>query len=80
MSSWVKPDLNLEFVRAVTSIQKRAEKQLDWDKLLDTYVSTDLAQRGKTTDSQLVLGRRGTGKTHMFRVLQEELGSAGEVA
>ncbi len=80
MLSWTKPDLNVGFVRAVTSIQKRAEKQLEWSKLLDTYVSTDLAQRARTTDSQLVLGRRGTGKTHMFRVLQEELGYAGKVA
>ncbi len=70
MTEWIKPELNDEFMRAVTAIQKRAEKQLNWDKLLDTYASTDLAYRARTTDSQLVLGRRGTGKTHMFRVLQ----------
>lgn len=54
-------------------------KQLDWGKLLDTYAHTDLAYRASTRDSQLVLGRRGTGKTHMFRVLQEQMGIKGEV-
>ncbi len=80
MVEWKKPELNDEFMRAVTAIQKRAEKQLNWDKLLDTYASTDLAFRARTHDSQLVLGRRGTGKTHMFLVLQEKLRSSGEVA
>lgn len=80
MTEWKKPELNDEFMRAVTVIQKRAENQRDWYKLLDTYVQTDLAYRAGTRDSQLVLGRRGTGKTHMFLVLQEKLGSQGEVA
>ena len=79
MVEWKKPELNDEFAKAVVAIQKRAEKQIGWDKLLDTYVHTDLAFRANTSDSQLVLGRRGTGKTHMFRVLQEKLGGKGEV-
>jgi len=79
MTEWKKPELNNEFAKAVTAIHKRAEKQLDWDKLLDTYAHTDLDYRASTRDSQLVLGRRGTGKTHVFRVLQETLGVKGEV-
>jgi len=79
MKEWMKPELNDEFAKAVNTIQKRAEKQLDWEKLLETYAQTDLAYRAMTRDSQLVLGRRGTGKTHMFRVLQERLGSKGGV-
>ena len=79
MVEWKKPELNHEFAKAVTTIHKRAEKQLDWDKLLDTYAHTDLDYRASTRDSQLVLGRRGTGKTHVFRVLQETLGVKGEV-
>ncbi|MGD0352118.1 MAG: hypothetical protein ABSB38_01255 [Dehalococcoidia bacterium] len=81
MSEWTKPALDdIEFVKAVSAIQKRAEKQTDSDRLIDIYVTTDLANRARTTNSQLVLGRRGTGKTHMFRVLQEMLGMEGEVA
>ena len=79
MSEWTKPILNHEFAKAVVAIQKRAEKQLDWGKILDTYVHTDLAYRAGTNDSQLVFGRRGTGKTHMFLALQDDMGSKGEV-
>ncbi len=56
--------------QAIVKIQRRAEKQLDWEKLVDTFVMTEVATRAKTTDSQLVLGRRGTGKTHLFRVFE----------
>jgi len=79
MTEWVKPELNDEFAKAVAAIRKRAEIQTDWGKLLETYAHTDLARRAMTRDSQLGLGRRGTGKTHMFRVLQEKLASKGEV-
>ncbi len=79
MVEWKNPELNDEFTKAVAAIQRRAERQLAPDKLLDTYVHTDLAVRANTHDSQLVLGRRGTGKTHMFRVLQETLNTKGEV-
>lgn len=79
MREWTKPSLDDAFARVVTTIQKRAEDQINWDKLIDTYAHTDLALRAGARDSQLILGRRGTGKTHMFRVLAEELGSKGEV-
>lgn len=80
MSQWVRPVLDQAFAQAVLAIQKRAEKQLDWEKLAQTYVMTDLMHRARTTDSQLVLGRRGTGKTHLFRFLADQLGSVGQVA
>jgi hypothetical protein len=80
MTGWVKPDLDSDkFGKAVNAIYQRAEKQLNVEKLIETYVHTDLASRAMAPDSQLVLGRRGTGKTHMFRVLQEKLGGRGEV-
>ena len=78
MAEWKKPELNDEFAQAVAAIRRRAKKQTDWDKLLDTYVLTDLAYRASTHDSQLVLGRRGTGKTHMFLALQEQKRRKGE--
>ncbi len=79
MADWTKPIINEEFSKAVSAIQKRAEMQTDWDKIIDTYVHTDLALRANSYNSQLVLGRRGTGKTHMFRYLQEKLEEKGEV-
>jgi len=56
------------FKVAVTSLQKRAERQLDYDRLVDVFVETDLFTRSRSTDTQLILGRRGTGKTHMIKV------------
>lgn len=72
----------LDFSRlsqAIVNIQKRAEKQTDWYKLVDTFVMTEIATRARTTDSQLVLGRRGTGKTHLFRVFERNESLRGKV-
>src|SRR5437867_12866836 len=55
------------FKLAVTAIQKRAERQIDDLKLLEVFVATDMFTRSKTSDTQLILGRRGTGKTHMIK-------------
>ncbi|MCA9306358.1 MAG: ATP-binding protein [Phycisphaerales bacterium] len=60
------------FRKAVASIQRRAEKQTDWNKLIDLFVETDLFDRCSSTNTQLVLGRRGTGKTHLLRAFQKE--------
>jgi hypothetical protein len=57
-----------KFKEAVTAIQKRAERQIDHAKLIDIFVQTDLFIRTCSTDNQLILGRRGTGKTHMSSV------------
>lgn len=80
MSVWTKPEMNdAAFVQAVSNIRRRAEGQLEWDKLVDIFVTTDLANRARTTDSQLVLGRRGTGKTHLFRVFEHQASQVGQV-
>jgi hypothetical protein len=57
-----------KFKQAVTAIQKRAERQLDYSKIIDIFVHTDLFTRSMSTDTQLILGRRGTGKTHIIKV------------
>jgi hypothetical protein len=65
------------FAEAVVRINKRAERQLDPAKLVEIFVETDLPLRCESTDHQLVLGRRGTGKTHLlkyFQVKHQELG------
>lgn len=68
------------FAEAVARINKRAERQLDPAKLVEIFVHTDLPLRCETTDHQLVLGRRGTGKTHLLRFFQYEKQVRGEVA
>jgi hypothetical protein len=68
-----------EFARAVSQIQRRAERQVDPQKLEDIFVETDMAVRARTSDSQLVVGRRGTGKTHLMRAFERSARLRGEV-
>lgn len=71
---------SLLFRQAVAGIRRRAEKQTDWEKLEAVFVKSDLFDRVRSPDSQLVLGRRGTGKTHLIRVFQKEAIGHGELA
>lgn len=68
------------FRQAVAGIQRRAEKQTDWTKLDQVFVRSDLFDRIQSPDSQLMLGRRGTGKTHLVRVFQQYAIEHGEPA
>lgn len=65
------------FKDALTNIKKRAERQLIDEKLEEVFVPTDLFTRLKTHDNQLILGRRGTGKTHMIKVFKHNQELAG---
>ncbi len=67
---------NLAFLK----IAKRAERQDD-EVLKKTFVdfgSVSIAL--SSIDHQVVFGRRGTGKTHLFSVLRQLKSSAGELA
>ena len=68
------------FRRAVVSIQRRAEKELDWKRVADVFVRSDLLDRVQARATQLILGRRGTGKTHLIRVFHEEAVCQGDMA
>lgn len=68
------------FRQAVSGIQRRAEKQTDWARLADVFVKTDLLDRVGTPNSQLILGRRGTGKTHLIRMFQQQVLQCGQLA
>ncbi len=77
----VNPDISsLAFRLAVMSVQKRAEKISDWKRLRDLFVPTDVWERVNATDSQLILGRRGTGKTHLLRAFQDDCVTHGQYA
>jgi hypothetical protein len=69
-----------EFIQAITKLRKRAERELDDDKLEGVLVESDLSHRTETSDTQLILGRRGTGKTHLMRVFAYRRQQRGEVA
>jgi len=68
------------FRLAVRELHFRAEKQTDWQKLAEVFVTSDLFDRVQSPNSQLVLGRRGTGKTHLLRAFQKEAIEHGELA
>lgn len=57
---------------AVGSILERSERQEDLDQLLATFVDPGIAMRLANNNNQIVYGRRGTGKTHVLKVLQRE--------
>lgn len=67
---------NLAFLR----IAKRAERQED-DVLQRTFVDFGAVFTAvSSVDHQLIFGRRGTGKTHLFSVLRQERVRVGELA
>lgn len=68
-----------DFGIAVSSIQKRAEKITEWSRIAELFVPSDVRLRVEATDTQLVLGRRGTGKTHLLKAFQEELRRQGKL-
>jgi energy-coupling factor transporter ATP-binding protein EcfA2 len=69
-----------EFLRAITQLQRRADRELDADRLMQVLVESDLSIRAENSDTQLVLGRRGTGKTHLMKAFAQRQRESGEVA
>lgn len=65
------------FAAAVASMQQRSEKQ-DEGKLVSTYVDTGILAQVDNANNQIVYGRRGTGKTHAFRVLAAQQQQRGD--
>lgn len=74
------PDIRSEsFKHAVVSVHKRAEKVTDQQRLAEIFVPIDARTRVETSDTQLILGRRGTGKTHLIRAFQDDSERHGQV-
>lgn len=59
--------------KAISSISQRAERILDDNKVVRTYVEVGILPQISNFNNQIIYGRRGTGKTHMFRFLENEL-------
>lgn len=60
---------------AVSKIPQRSEREPDVNKLLETYVDTGILEQLNNRNNQIFYGRRGTGKTHVLRVLESNLRS-----
>lgn len=59
--------------KAISSISQRAERILDDNKVVKTFVEVGILPQISNTNNQIIYGRRGTGKTHLFRFLENEL-------
>lgn len=60
-------------MKAVASIKQRSEKQPDIAKLVESFVDVGVLTQLNHSNSQIIFGRRGTGKTHVLSVLGQEL-------
>lgn len=65
--------------RALNQIPKRAEKR-EGPQLHETFVDSGIADVVDTLDSQVLNGRRGTGKTHALAYLASERRSRKDLA
>jgi hypothetical protein len=62
-------------VKATSNITQRVEKQKDIDKILKTFVDIGIVPQINNVNDQIIYGRRGTGKTHVLKVLQNKVES-----
>lgn len=69
-----------EIQKAVTEIQQRSEKQRDLQKLVVSFVDVGILPQIRNTNSQIIYGRRGTGKTHVLKVLEAEQKTNAKIA
>ena len=63
--------------KAVSRILQRSERQIDQQKLVASFVDVGILPQLLNTNNQIFYGRRGTGKTHVLRVLQTRLAEEG---
>ncbi len=64
---------DLKIVQAISSISQRAERQRDINKIIDSYVEIGILPQLINNNNQILYGRRGTGKTHILRILENHL-------
>lgn len=72
--------VSLTIQDCLLKIEKRAERAGD-EKLLETFVdAAPLLASIDTTDHQVIFGRRGTGKTHVLKYIQDSKRATGDIA
>jgi hypothetical protein len=67
----------IDLVRTIMKLHRRAEQDAD-EILVATFVDTGaLSELLRKTESQVIYGRRGTGKTHAFKYLENDVRAGG---
>jgi len=66
--------------QAVAAIPQRSERQQDLQKLVGSFVDVGILPQIRNVNNQILYGRRGTGKTHVLRVLASELKQSSKTA
>jgi hypothetical protein len=67
-----------EIIKAVSRIRQRAERQEEADKLVAAYVDSGILPQLANENHQILYGRRGTGKTHVLRVVGDKMRREGD--
>lgn len=67
------PLRDLTFMKAVSGILQRSERQQDLQKVINSFVDVGILPQISNYNNQIIFGRRGTGKTHILRVLASQL-------
>jgi hypothetical protein len=62
-----------EISKSVSKLNDRSERQLDIKLLISTFVDVGIVPQIDNTRNQIIYGRRGTGKTHLMKVLSDNL-------
>ncbi len=65
---------------AVSRINQRSERQTDAGKLIGTYVDVGLLPQLRNKNHQIFYGRRGTGKTHVMKVLESSFAQDSDIS
>lgn len=60
---------DVKFKAAVSNIQPRADREAEDEILTRTFVDTGILPQLANSNNQILYGRRGTGKSHVLRVL-----------
>lgn len=62
-----------QLVQAVSRIIQRAERQGDIEKTIASFVDVGVLPQLDNRNHQIIYGRRGTGKTHVLKVLGAQI-------
>lgn len=63
---------DIKIIQAISSISQRAERQRETIKIISSYVEVGVLPQLFNNNNQILYGRRGTGKTHILKYLENE--------
>ena len=62
-----------QIASSISRILQRSERQEDYSKIIDSFVDTGIIEQVLNDNNQIIYGRRGTGKTHLLRYLEQKI-------